>query len=106
VARVRKQNATYWLALMYYELGNYPAAVEWLSERTLEAAPPSRWLPGARYNLARCYEHMGDLEAARRWLLSDADSPQRPGNLLRAKWLNERSESADSDPAKKYDSEP
>ena len=90
IARQRKLHATYWLGLTYYEAGQYPAAIEWLAERTMEAIPPSPWIPGARYNLARCYEDLGQWDAARKWLESDKDSPQRHGNLLRAKWIAER----------------
>ena len=61
-------------------------AIEWLT-RTAEDSPASPWLPGARYNLARCYEELGQFDLARQWLQSDADSPQRHGNLLRARQL-------------------
>ena len=47
-------------------------------------SPPSPWTPGARYNLARCYEQLGQSSLARQWLESDKESPQRHGNLLRA----------------------
>jgi tetratricopeptide (TPR) repeat protein len=87
IARDGKFNATYWLGLTYYESGKYETAVEWLGERTVQADPPSPWTPGARYNLARCYEQLGALDVARRWLESDTDSPQRHGNLLRARLL-------------------
>jgi hypothetical protein len=87
IARLGKFNATYWLALTYYESGKYETAIEWLGQRTVQAVPPSPWTPGARYNLARSYEQLGKMELARQWLLSDADSPQRAGNLLRAKML-------------------
>jgi tetratricopeptide (TPR) repeat protein len=85
IARAGKFNATYWLGLTYYEAGNYATAIEWLGERTLEVFPPGPWIPGARYNLARCYEQLGQAELARKWLESDKDSPQRHGNLLRAR---------------------
>jgi hypothetical protein len=87
IARLGKFNATYWLALTYYESGKYETAIEWLGQRTVQAVPPSPWTPGARYNLARCYEQLGNVELARQWLLSDDESPQRHGNLLRAKQL-------------------
>jgi len=118
LVRTTKHHATYWLGLTYHEAGNNPAAIEWLATRTMEAFPPSPWIPGARYNLARCYEDFGNIDlalaagakkdkntelarsleakaqssfaAARKWLESDKDSPQRHGNLLRAKWIAER----------------
>jgi hypothetical protein len=85
IARQGKQDATYWLGLSYYDAGKEEPAIEWLT-RTAEDSPASPWLPGAKYNLARCYERLGQTALARQWLTSDTDSPQRHGNLLRA-WL-------------------
>ena len=95
-----KHNATYWLGLTYFEAalategdgkrGNYEAAMEWLEKRSLGASPPSPWVAGARYNLARCYEALGNYDEARKLLEADK-SPQRAGNLLRAKMLAGRS---------------
>jgi TolA-binding protein len=87
IAREGKFHATFWLGLTYYEAGKYEAATEWLGERTVQVSPPSPWTPSARYNLARCYEQLGRIDLARQWLESDQDSPQRHGNLLRAKGL-------------------
>lgn len=86
IAREGKFDATYWLGLTYYESGNPKAAIEWLT-RTVQDSPPSIWIAGGRYNLARCYEELGDLALARQWLESDKDSPQRAGNLVRARLL-------------------
>ena len=88
IAREGKFYATYWLGLSYFEAGRYDAAVEWLGERTVQVSPPSPWTPGARFNLARCYEELRKPELARQWLESDKDSPQRHGNLLRAKLMD------------------
>jgi tetratricopeptide (TPR) repeat protein len=103
IARQQKQSATYWLGLTYFEAGNFPAAIEWFSERTLAAYPPSPWVPGARYNLARCYEALGQYETARKWLESDKESPQRAGNLLRAKMLAARDSSKSNDDSPKVE---
>lgn len=94
MARRSKQHATYWLGLSYYEDGNYEAAKEWLDERTLEAKPTSPWNAGARYNLARAHEQLGEVEQAIELYRAD-DSPQRHGNLLRARRLEERSAAKD-----------
>lgn len=88
IAREGKFYATYWLGLSYYDAGRYDAAIEWLGERTVQVSPPSPFTPGARYNLSRCYEELGKLDLARQWLESDKESPQRAGNLLRAKLLD------------------
>jgi hypothetical protein len=88
----RKQHATFWLGLTYFEEGKYESAIEWLDERTLRAPLPSPWAAGARYNLARCHEALGHWDQARELLASD-DSPQRHGNLLRAAWIAKRHDS-------------
>jgi hypothetical protein len=88
VARDEKFYATFWLALTYFEAGRYDAAIEWLGERTVQTSPPSPWTPAARYNLSRCYEQLGKLDLARQWLESDKDSPQRLGNMVRARMLD------------------
>ena len=86
-----KRNVSYWLALIHYETGNYEAAMNWLEVRNLEAAADGPWTGGARYNLSRVYELMGDLEQARNVLLLD-DSPQKHGHLLRARFLRRKLE--------------
>jgi tetratricopeptide (TPR) repeat protein len=85
-----KQTASYWLGIIHYETGRYETAVDWLKQRTLDVAD-NPWKPGARYNLARVYEALGDPELARKTLLLD-DSPQRHGDLLLARYLRERME--------------
>jgi tetratricopeptide (TPR) repeat protein len=83
-----KAAAGYWLGLLSYDRGNYDVALDWLGDRTLEQNRSSRWANGARYNLARAQEALGDHEAAIKTLRSDPqDAPQRHGNLLRAKQL-------------------
>lgn len=84
-----KQDASYWLGLLAYEQGSFPAASDYLAVRTLEASPDGPWTHGARYNLARVYEASGELDRAVSQLASDPLSPARHGNLLRARWLNE-----------------
>lgn len=85
---ISKADASYWLGLLSYDTGKYEIATEWLQNRTLDALPNGPWTSGARYNLARTREAMGDLPAAIALLEAD-DSPQRAGNLLRAKRLRE-----------------
>lgn len=81
-----KANASYWVGLLSYDLRRYRVAKDWFEKRTLEAAPNGPWTQGARYNLARTHEALGELNAAIKLLEAD-DSPQRVGNLLRAKQL-------------------
>ena len=84
-----KQDASYWLGLLAYEQGTFPAAIDYLAQRTLEASPDGPWTHGARYNLARTFEASGELDKAVSQLAADPRSPSRHGNLLRARWLNE-----------------
>lgn len=89
---IAKAGASYWLGLLSYDLGRYSVAEDWLARRTLEARPDGPWTNGARYNLARTHEARGDLPAAIKLLESD-ESPQRLGNLLRARQLQQRLDS-------------
>ncbi|HVX10786.1 MAG TPA: tetratricopeptide repeat protein [Pirellulales bacterium] len=86
VAPVAKHDASYWLGLIAFEQKNYKTAADHFSKRTLDVNQNSPWRSGALYNLARAQEALG--------LTSDAvevyrqiESPQRHGNLLRARWL-------------------
>jgi tetratricopeptide (TPR) repeat protein len=94
-----KRNASYWLGLVHYDTARYAAAVDWLKNRTLDASDGSPWAAGARYNLARTYEAQGQFQAARDMLLLDK-SPQKHGNLLRARQLRKQLES-EGEPAAK-----
>jgi hypothetical protein len=66
--RFAQRNARYWLGLITFEEGDYPAALNHFEARTLKAAPDGPWTHGARYNLARTREaiaqSLGDLRAA------------------------------------------
>ena len=88
IAAAGKADAGYWMGLLSYDRGNYEVALNWLGDRTLDQADSSRWANGARYNLARTQEALGNNEEAVKLLGSDPkDAPQRHGNLLRAKRL-------------------
>jgi len=86
IYKIAKGDASYWLGLLRYDLGKYQVAADWFARRTLAATPEGPWTTGARYNLARTHEALGDLPAAIE-LLEASDSPQRHGNLLRAREL-------------------
>jgi len=81
--RRTKANATYWLGLVAFERENYTTAIDFLKIRTLKENPKGPWTAGARYNLGRTYEAMGEFEEAIAAYESD-DSPQRHGSRLRA----------------------
>ena len=83
-----KAAAGYWLGLLLYDSGKYETARRWLDDRTLQADPDGRWARGARYNLARVHEALGEFDQAVELLTSGPDdAPQRHGNLLRARRL-------------------
>ncbi len=91
-----KTDAAYWEGLLLYDDGKYEAAEYWLRPEMHESS--GQWTNGARYNLARVCEAEGKLDEAIALLRAD-ESPQRAGNLLRARMLEARaaaeSESAD-----------
>ena len=84
-----KQAASYWMGLVAYESGDYEVAQDYFAKRTLQASPLGFWTPGARYNLGRTLEMLGDTASARQFYELD-DSPQHKGHLLRANFLNNR----------------
>jgi hypothetical protein len=73
--RFAQRNARYWLGLITFEQGDYPAALNHFEARTLKAAPDGPWTHGARYNLARTHEATG--ETLRRLRQSSKD-PKAP----------------------------
>ena len=81
-----KQDATLWLGSINYEKQEYQAAAGWFQDRIMQADPDSFWIESARYNLARCYEQLGDYRQARTLYFED-ESPQSHGNILRARRL-------------------
>ena len=88
----KNENAAYWLGIILFEQQSFDRAKQYF-EMTLRAAGANPWTNGARYNLARCYEALGQFPKAIE--LYEADrSPQRNGNYLRAARLKEK-QSAD-----------
>jgi hypothetical protein len=81
-----KQAATFWLGLIAMDLKDYPVAIDYFRERVLIASPDGPWTAGARYNLGRTYEALGEVEKAIAQYQLDT-SPQSYGNRLRARWL-------------------
>jgi tetratricopeptide (TPR) repeat protein len=85
-----KLDATYWVGLLLFDDGKFDVAAPWLERPELQAAE-SRWKSGASYNLARTYEAQGKIDQAVA-LLEAGTSPQRHGNLLRARRLKSQPE--------------
>lgn len=98
--REGKQNASFWLGLIFFEQQDYPNAIDFLAKRTLGAGGnlKSPWTAAARYNLARVYEAEGKVAKAIELYESDIDSLQSHGNQLRARWLKQKSGAAAKGP--------
>ncbi len=97
VIGIGKQDASYWLGLIVFEEAarggkddaarkNYEVALDYFQKRVLEQYPDGIWTSGARYNLGRTYEALGQNAEARAAYEAD-QGPQRHGNLLRARGL-------------------
>ena len=82
-----KQDASYWLGLVSFELGNYRAAIDYFLTRTLAASPDGPWTHGAKYNLGRTYEASGKYDQAAQQYEADPHWAGYHGNALRARWL-------------------
>jgi hypothetical protein len=89
VMQTAKDNASYWLGLIAFERQDYATAIDYFQKRTLDARPKGPWTAGARYNLGRTFEAMGKMDEAGHQYEA-GQSPQRHGNLLRARWLKEQ----------------
>jgi tetratricopeptide (TPR) repeat protein len=75
------QAAKLWLGQIKAEQGEYDTAINYFTSWENPV-----WRSSLNYNLARVYEAQGKLAEAIEVYRED-DSPQRPGNLLRARWL-------------------
>jgi tetratricopeptide (TPR) repeat protein len=82
-----KQDASYWLGLVSFELGNYRAAIDYFATRTLAAYPSGPWTHGARYNLGRTYEAAGRYDEAADQYEADPQAVDHHGRVLRARFL-------------------
>jgi len=85
-----KRDASYWLGLIAFERENYSSAADYFYNYTLLWWPGSARTSGAQYNLARAQERAGEHTKAAIMYKSDPDSPSYHGNLLRARWLEEK----------------
>jgi len=84
-----KQDASYWLGLVCFELGQYQAALDYFQKRCLEPWPDGPWQTGAAYNLGRTYEALGQYEQALRYYVDQPHAPDSYGRRLRARWIKE-----------------
>jgi tetratricopeptide (TPR) repeat protein len=92
----KRDDAVYWLGIIGFEQQAYESAKQYFGAMTLDAPGDNAWTNGARYNLARCYEALGQFPEAIK--LYEADrSAQRNGNHLRAARLKGKLSSASHD---------
>ncbi len=85
-----RRDATYWLGLLAYQRGEYATAAQYFREQVLARDPDGPWSRGARYNLARSLEALGDSQQAIAVYETDPSPLQRHGSLLRARTLRQR----------------
>lgn len=84
--RHAKASATYWLALLQMDDGRFETAAGWFERRVLGAGEDGSWHDAARYNLARCDEHLQEYDEAIE-LYKTQGTPQEQGNRIRARLL-------------------
>jgi len=94
-----KQHATFWLALIAAEQGNFRSAADYLGYRAADTPGENRWASASHYLMARLLEAIGQTEAAAKLYEADLPGPYRHGNLLRAAWLRQLADSAKQKPA-------
>ena len=73
--------------MIAYQRQNYPAAIDYFVDTNAAGRASQPVDFGAQYNLARTYEAAGDIARAIFLYQHGAPSPDRYGELLRAKWL-------------------
>jgi tetratricopeptide (TPR) repeat protein len=93
--RQGKVTATYWLGLIQYDTNRFDLAKNWFQQRVLEDGLESDWENAARYNLARTFESLGEIDKATE-LYKFEGLPQEHGNRIRARLINRETESAET----------
>ena len=83
---VAKVDASFLLAQLHYDRGNFDSAVNWLEKRILPDNRAEKWHAASRYLLARAEIEQGHYEKAAESLIFQP-SPQEPGNRLRLRIL-------------------
>jgi len=96
--RQGKVTATYWLGLVQYDTNRLDLAKNWFQQRVLEDGLESDWENAARYNLARTFESLGEIDQATQ-LYKFEGLPQEHGNRIRARLINRETEPAESAPS-------
>ena len=83
---VAKVDASFLLAELHYDRGNYDSTVNWLEKRILPDKRAEKWHAASRYLLARAEIELEHNDKAEESLIFQP-SPQEPGNRLRLRLL-------------------
>ncbi len=86
---IAKLNASYWLGLIAVDQGNRKSAEDYLINRTAMVLPDQPWHSGVLYALGRLNEKLGDYSQAITTYRSEFQLPNRFGNLVRARLIEE-----------------
>ncbi len=86
---IAKLNASYWLGLIAVCQGNRKSAEDYLINRTAMVSPDQPWQSGVLYALGRLNEKLGDYSRAITAYRSEFQLPNRFGNLVRARLIEE-----------------
>jgi len=86
---IAKLHAAYWLGLIAVQQGNRKSAEDYLINRTAMVLPDQPWQPGVLYALGRLNERLGDYSRAITAYRSEMELPNRFGNLVRARFIED-----------------
>jgi hypothetical protein len=86
---IAKLHAAYWLGLIAVQQGNRKSAEDYLINRTAMVLPDQPWQPGVLYALGRLNERLGDYSRAITAFRSELELPNRFGNLVRARFIED-----------------
>lgn len=86
---IAKLHAAYWLGLIAVHQGNRKSAEDYLINRTAMVLPDQPWRPGVLYALGRLNEKLGDYSRAITAYRSELELPNRFGNLVRARFIED-----------------
>lgn len=88
VFRKAKVDASFLMAQLHYDRGDFDAAANWFLKRVINNDNPlaAQWNAIGRYGLARVYQEQGELEKATEQLTFQP-SPIEAGNRLRLRYL-------------------
>lgn len=97
VLRRAKVDASFLMAQLHYDRGDYTAAKNWFQRRVIEnkSILATRWFPIAHYGLARTHQELGEIDLAEEELTFEP-SPMEAGNRLRLRYLKTLSDEVDS----------